>query len=252
MSVDLSGASDYTDVVFSSADFSSGTQNAPIFSFQQAIDLNNDFFALRWVQFPTSYYVFSSGYTSCTINGTAVTWPQGNYTPQEWINIVVPQLTNITITYDPITNKLIFTHTLANPITIVFSTTQLAFSLLGLLPGTNTGASPYSTPNCANFSGPNYMYLHSNFVSVFNQNKLYNSRQTAFPNNASDVMAMIPITVNRNAVNYYTPSEYSYHFTPTDFTHRLSFYFTLGERPEVVDFNGLPFQVALSGKQIIA
>ncbi len=250
MSSKLSGTADYSQISFNSSDFVDGSLNRPVFSFSRAIDLYPDFFRVKWCQFPTSYYVFTSAYTSCTINGTAVTWPQGNYTPSEWLAVVNPQLTNILGTYNAVTNRLVFTHTLGTALTITFSGSQAAWELLGFNSGVNTGASPYTSPRGCLFGGPNYMYLHSTFSSVFNQEKFINTgalRSSSF----NDVLTMIPITEDRNSVCLYQSSDDEYFYVPTTHTHRIDFYFTLGERTEIVDFNGLSFQVVMSGLEML-
>lgn len=237
----------YKYIAFSSGDSSDGNKNKPVFKFQHPIDNLSDYIAIRFVQFPFTYYVFSTNYTSCTINSTNVTWPRGNYTPAEWISVVQPQLTNITIAYSNITSKLTFTHTLAQPLTITFSGSERAFELLGFNAGVNTGASPYVAPNVALFSGPSYVYLHSDFASVFNQDRLVNTRQPISPNNFSDVIGMIPITVDRNQINTFQESSDVHFLTPTNYTHSIMFYFTLGERTEILDFNGGTFEIILVG-----
>lgn len=246
----LAGQPDYSEVCFSSSDFSDGNKNRPVFTFNQALDTYPDFFRLKMVQFPFTYYVFSTGYTSVTINGTSVTWPQGNYTPSEWIAVVNPQLTNITVTYSATTNKLTFTHSLGTALTITFAANELAWQHLGFNAGVNTGPTPYTSPNSVSFSGPNYVYLRSTFSSVYNQAKFINSRDTISRQNG-DVLAMIPIKVDRNQINVYEPTDDDFFLVPSNHTQRIDFYFSLGERTDVLNFNGDVFQIILTGKEIL-
>lgn len=246
----LSGQLDYSEVSFSSGDFVDGNKNRPVFTFNQAIDTYPDFFKIKLVQFPFTYYVFSAGYTSCTINGTSVSWPQGNYTPSEWLAVINPQLTNISGTYNTSQNKLVFTHSLGTALTISFSGAELAWQHLGFNSGVNTGASPFTSPNVVSFSGPNYVYLRSTFSSVYNQAKFINTRNTvsgAF----GDVLSLIPVNVDRNQVSLYQPQDDEFFLVPSTNTQRIDFYFTLGERTTVLDFNGETFQVILTGKEIL-
>lgn len=231
---------DYQQLTLSSDDFNYGNRNQPIFTFAHVID-ELDYLQVSRVIVPTTYYVFSTGYTSCTINGTAVSWGVGNYTPSEWISVVSPQVAGLTISYSDITNKLTFSA--AGTITITFSNTQFAWELLGLNAGTNTnGTNTFTTPNVVSFSGPNYLLLRSSLASVFNQNSLTFSASTIYGNN---VLCMIPITENRNSVILFQETIDRYFTWPTQGTKRIDLYFTLGQRSTPVDFNGQPFQVVL-------
>ena len=80
----------YAMLHLSSGDFQYGDKNKPTFIFEHEID-NFDSLRVTRAIIPATYYVFGAGYTSCTIQGTVVSWPQGNYTPAEWIGLVQPQ-----------------------------------------------------------------------------------------------------------------------------------------------------------------
>lgn len=231
----------FKQLTVSSDDFTSGSKNQPVFVFNHSID-DLDYLQVTSAIIPFTYYVFSEGYTSMTVNGVAVSWAIGNYTPDEWIAVVSPQLPLVTITFSEITNKLTFSA--GSTVSVVFNSAQLAWQHLGMIAGTNTnGTTSFTTPNVATFSGPNYMYLRSSLASVFNQESLIFSQSGRTGNN---VLAIIPITENRNSIIFFNETRDRYFTWPTQGTKRLDLYFTLGQRLEPVNFNGEAFQVQFS------
>jgi hypothetical protein len=235
----------YKEITLDSADFRTGSLNRPTFYFDSFMD-TFDYVIPTRITVPTTYYVFSSpSYVSCTINGTAVTWAAGNYTPAEWISVVQPQVSGLTITYSAITNKLTFTA--GSTVTVAFSATQKAWELLGFNAGSNSnGTTTLTSPNVVQFSGPNYLVLHSRIASVFNNSSIYFSKSIT-SGVQEDKFIMVPVDVNRNSVIYYTalPQRFFEWFDSS--TRSLEFYFTLGQREELVDFNGATFQIKLAG-----
>lgn len=235
----------YKEITLDSANFRTGSINRPTFYFDSFMD-DFDYVIPSRLIIPTTYYVFSSpAYVSCTINGTAVSWAAGNYTPSEWIAIVQPQVAGLTITYSTVTNKLTFAA--GSTVTVSFTSTQRAWELLGFNAGSNTnGTSTLTTPNVIQFSGPNYLVLHSRLASVFNNNSIYFSKNLTGATQ-EDNFIIVPVDVNRNSVIFYTaiPQRFFEWFDSS--TKSLEFYFTLGQRTEVVDFNGGTFQIKLSG-----
>lgn len=238
----------YKEITLDSANFRYGSKNKPAFFFNTFMD-DMDYINVAKVIVPTTYYVFTSEYTSCTINGTAVSWPVGNYTPAEWIstiNTTYPAL-GVTITYSSITNKLTFTG--GASFSIVFTSAQLASEYLGFSNGTfNSTANVITSPNCVQFSGPNYLILHTKMASVFNDSSIYFSpSQPVGVPETRDKMTIIPVTENRNSVVFYD-LVLDRHFEWLDSsTRNIEFYFTLGNRSDIVDFNGTSFQVKLTG-----
>ena len=235
----------YKEMTLSSNDFRTGNINQPIFYFDTFID-SLDKLSITRVIIPTTYYVFTApNYVSMTINGTAVSWPPGNYLCSEWIAIVQPQVPAVVITFSEITGRLTFTN--ANT-TITFSSTQLAWQLLGMTANGTNGTIPtsFTTPFSYNFSGPNYCYLRSRMASVFNGTNLYFSKPLS-DNSPEDKMILVPINQNRNSVvNYVTVADRYFDWFDSS-TRQVDFYCTLGERNEVMDFNGVAFQVVLTG-----
>jgi hypothetical protein len=239
----------YQVCALNSEDFHLQNKNNPIFTFDHEFQ-DFDTLKLHRAVIPFTFYVFTQAYTSCTIQGVAVTWPVGNYTPQEWIAVVQPQVAGLTIGYSDITGKMTFTHS-TNPVVVSFSATQLAYEVLGFSAGTNTnGTTTLVTPFVVQMSGPNFLMLRSSLGSFFNRNDMVFSktaRRTAVDSN--NILAMIPITVNRNGVIVYEDDDTN----DTQFTwdtisdKQISFYFTLGNRNDIVDFNGSSFQLWISG-----
>lgn len=240
----------YAMLHLNSADFVYGDINRPTFIFEHEID-NFDSLRVTRAMIPFTYYVFSSGYTSMTIQGTAVSWPEGNYTPAEWIAIVQPQVAGLTITYSDTTGK--FTFSSASNITLSFSATQFAWELIGANSGSTTpGTTTYTLPNVAQMSGPNYMYLHASNASFFNRSSMvYSICGKRTQTIANDIMAMIPIDVNRwGNIVYKEDDTLDTQFKwDTISDKQLSFYFTLGNRTTPINFNGSTFQIWINGSQ---
>lgn len=238
----------YKEVTLDSAQFRTGSIDRPTFYFDNFMD-TMDFITVNRVILPTTYYVFSApSYVSCTIGGTAVAWPAGNYTPDEWIAIVQPQVVGLTITYSLNTGKLTFAIT--GVFSIVFSATELAYEQLGFPAGTTLGTNMIVAPSVADFSGPNYAILHAKMASVFNGASIYYSRLGDDRNAVTDKLAMIPIDQNRNSVVFYESTRDQYFEWFDTQTRNLEFYFTLGTRKEIMTFNGNSFQIQLGGKSV--
>jgi hypothetical protein len=83
-------------------------------------------------------------------------------------------------------------------------------------------------------------------ASVFNGTNLYFSKPLS-DNSSEDKMILVPINQNRNSVvNYVTVADRYFDWFDSS-TRQVDFYCTLGERTEVMDFNGIAFQVVLTG-----
>lgn len=234
----------YKEVSLDSASFKTGSKDRPTFYFNTFMD-DMDYFCISKVILPTTYYVFSSpGYVSCTIGGTVVSWAEGNYTPDEWIAVVQPQVAGLTITYSLITGKLTFAK--AGAFSIVFAATEKAYELLGFPAGTTSGTNTIAAPFIADFSGPNYCILHARLASVFNGSSIYFSETTE--DVAQDSLKLIAIDENRNSVVVYRNEREEYFEWFDTQCRNLEFYFTLGTRKETMSFNGNSFQLVVSGQ----
>jgi len=234
----------YKEVSLDSASFKTGSTDRPTFYFNTFMD-DMDYMCISKVILPTTYYVFSSpSYVGCTIGGTVVSWPQGNYTPEEWIAVVQPQVVGLTITYSLITGKLTFAK--AGAFSIVFGATEKTYELIGFPAGTTSGTNTIVAPFIADFSGPNYCVLHTRLASVFNGSSIY------FSETAEDVgqdrLKMIPIDANRNSIVIYRNEREEYFEWFDTQCRNLEFYFTLGTRKELMTFNGNSFQLVISGQ----
>ena len=240
----------YAMLHLSSGDFQYGDKNKPTFIFEHEID-NFDSLRVTRAIIPATYYVFGAGYTSCTIQGTVVSWPQGNYTPAEWIGLVQPQVAGLTITYSDTTGK--FTFTSASNITLSFSATELAWELIGANSGSSTpGTTSYTLPNTAQMSGPNYLYLHASNANFFNRSSMvYSNCAKRTQTQPNDILAMIPITVNRwGLIEYKEDDSVDAQFRwDTISDKQLTFYLTLGDRTTVLDLNGSTYQLWINGTQ---
>lgn len=236
----------YKEITCDSRHFRSGTRDKPLFYFESFMD-DMDFVHVSTAVVPTTYYVFSSPtYNTLVINNNTATIPEGNYTVTEWIAAIqttgAASSVGLTINYNAITNKLTFTGT--SPLT--FSSTGM-HEMIGLNPGNNTnGTTTFVSPNCVNFSGPNYVVLHARMASTFNGSSIYFTKELSSAD-AEDKWIMIPIDQNRNSSVIYNtlPNRYFEWFDTT--TRHIELYFTLGHRTETLRFNGEPFQVSLAG-----
>jgi hypothetical protein len=255
----------YRELTFNSDDFKYNNQNNPGFVFDQQIQ-DVSLLQIHRAIVPTTYYVFSAPYyVSCTINGQAISWPEGNYSASTWIATVSPLLSNTTITYSDVTGKITISTTNATPASISFTGTpiapattpipQLAWELLGFNRGTSTNGTPtLVAPKVAQFSGPNFVYLRSSILAsvVNNETMSYsasttnNVNSTPLYSESDNILAMIPITENTGSVvNYINDSARFLWFSPTTL-RRVDFYFTLGNRSFPLNFNGVPFQLRLA------
>lgn len=242
----------YKEITLDSSDYRTGSLNRPTYQFNGFID-DLDYIHIERCIIPTTYYVFTSPkYVNMSVNGTSISWNAGNYTSTEWITAVQSQLTplGVTVIYDPITNKLKFSFTSVNPTNrISFTSSQKANELLGFNVGDNYDplsiGSSISSPNVCNFSGPNFITLRSTLASVFNGSSIYFSKKNE--TTPEDAMIIIPITENRNSVVFYESQPDKFFQWDDTSTRNIEFYCTLGNRDEVIDFNGESFQVKIVG-----
>lgn len=234
----------YKEINLDSAIRRGGTLNRPTFTFNHSM-VSLDYIHVDRIIVPTTYYVFKgTNNTSMSINGTSVTWSEGNYTPGEWITIVQPQVAGLTITYSQITNKLTFTHA-----TTTISIGLVPFSRLDRILGVDSGIHgvlSYTGPRVVQFSGPNYLVLHARMASNFNDSSIFFHRRLMQPP-AQDNFIIVPVTENRNGVVFYENSNDQYFEWFDASTREMEFYFTLGDGEEEVDFNGTSFQIKLAG-----
>lgn len=249
----------YGELVLDSGDFKYGDKNSPIFQFDQNID-EHQYFQVHRVIIPTTYYVFDITRTTMNVDGSLISWPAGNYTVNEWITLVSPSLPGgMTVTYDPVINKLVFRRAAA--FTILFSSSvvngqgipiQRGAEEIGFVQDVTatssvvTGMQQITSPFVVNFSGPNFVYMRSHMASVFNNSDLFFSN-TTITTTGGDILAMIPIDENRNSVTHYI--DRSGHMIPwrTTGNKRVNVYFTLGRRLDILDFNGTTFQLRIHG-----
>ena len=251
----------YQEIVLDSGDYKHGDKNVPHFQFDQDID-NSEFFQVHRVSVPTTYYVFDETSNSFTLDGTTtgnhlITWPPGNYTAEEWVNLMTVVLGDhgIDVEYSSITNKLTFFSIAVFGFNIQFKNStpssngyaELGFAHNVLYESVNYIVTHrIEAPFAAQFSGPNFMYLRSNMASVFNNEDLFFSNTTV-TSTGGDILAMVPIDQNRNSVVFYV--DQSNHMIPwrSRTNKRINMYFTLGRRTKPLDFNGHSFQVRLQG-----
>lgn len=249
----------YKEITLDSSDYRTGSLNKPTYQFNGFID-DLDYIHIERCVIPTTYYVFSAPfYVSMSVNGTLVEWGPGNYTPTEWITAIQPQLTplGVTVGYNPIRNVLGFTFaSLAPTNRISFLVTQKAYELLGFNVGDNFDTdypelgNTVISPKVCNFSGPNFITLRSNLASVFNGSSIYFSKKTE--TTPEDAMIIIPITENRNSVVFYESQPDKFFQWDDTSTRNIEFYCTLGNRDEVINFNGESFQVKIVGFSYIS
>ena len=67
----------YSMLHLNSEDFVYGSKDQPTFLFEHEIE-NFDYLRLIRAYVPFTYYVFSSGYTSCTVQGIHIATPPEN------------------------------------------------------------------------------------------------------------------------------------------------------------------------------
>jgi hypothetical protein len=242
----------YKEITLDSSDFRTGSLNRPTYHFNGFID-DLDYIHVERAVIPTTYYVFTSPkYTGMWVNNARITWPEGNYTPTEWIAAIQPQITSlgVTVAYSPITNKLTFTFsTISTSNSVEFISTDRAYELLGFNPGTNltvnnAGVIVQSRYAC-NFSGPNFITLRSNIASVFNGSSIYFTKKNE--TTPEDALIIIPITENRNSVVFYESQPDKFFQWDDTNTRNIEIYCTLGNRDELIDFNGESFQIKIVG-----
>lgn len=157
---------------------------------------------LSSVQIPYTFYVINDNTNTLTLNAGAnvVTLPNGNYTISNIITELITQIDaviggNTTVTYNNSTMKF----TIGNDSAfIVDSEEDQATSTLSTLIGfrvSSASSTSNTADSVANISGPNYIYIKSDFLTKNIHNKV-----TYIDNSYQDALAIIPVDVNAGSI----------------------------------------------------
>lgn len=159
---------------FNSENRDSGSNNQPNFNLQRPIDVK--FWRIKSVELPFSYYIVNSITDTLTFNdGTSrqVTVPDGNYDGsslatalQTVLNASASALV-FAVSYNSNNYKFTIEET-SGPTNFIINWSS--DSGLGGIMGydtlaNDTGASSYTSDNVSVLSGPNYLFVRSNFFS---------------------------------------------------------------------------------------
>ncbi len=223
------------------------------------------------VQIPFTWYVFNSLNNTFTLQEdiggpVTVTIPIGNYSSTSLASVLAGVLTAVspngrtyTVTFSgasstqPNTGKFTFTSSVAAVFTFTFASTEgnidpaIYLGFRGPTPFSSSAGGVLVSPNVANVTGPNYVYLQSSKMgSLFN---------TYLPEGADKVssvgseIAKIPVNVQPNGVIYWQdPSpDMWFDFSNISNLADIDFYFTLGNTSAQLplQFNGSSFSIKL-------
>jgi hypothetical protein len=196
------------------------------------------YLSVQSVSIPYSFYNVNSSTNllSYTVNGTTtnLTITNGNYNITQLISFLTTNMTGFTISYNSITNKLIFTHSTYN---FTINSTSTCLTIIGFSAlSTYTSTSlTLTSSNCINIQTVKRINIASNLIT-YNINK-------ANINNYS-ILCSIPINKPPFSVIEYSNVN---HFRTNLFINNISNVKLrlLDENGTLLDLNGCHFCVTL-------
>ena len=219
------------------------------------------------VQIPFSFYTINSSNNTFTLTDTTpltnvvITIPVGNYNTTTLISTLTTQLNAAgsagvySVTYSGTTGLFTFVKTGAASFTFTFGgvgdlgATNPRFNM-GFAAGANaTASNTLTSPNVANVSGPNYLYLNSRAFGAQLSLLLPRGAVQLGSGTAGPQLAKIPINVQPGGVIYWSDPDPQKWFTFEDLPllPQFDLYITVGNNatPAVTLLNGLGFSVKL-------
>lgn len=234
------------------------TDNA-LFYFDYPIQ-NVAFMKVIEAEIPMSYYTINSTNNTFTLtegSSVTVTITPGNYTSaslsttlQAALNAVSPTPKTYTVTFSSLTQKFTITAS-AGTFTLTFGTTgDTGLTNPRFFLGMNAGANAstltvLTSPNAANITGDNYLYICSDVLGGLVNSVMPNLSQTR--GQKGPQIAKIPVNVNPGEVIYYNdPVPEKWFPIPNLLQIRqLDLYLTLGTNPAKIQLNGQSFCIKL-------
>jgi hypothetical protein len=249
----MTADSRYVELYIDSNSFEIGSKNRATYNIEKPI---GDIMGMKLVsaEVPFSYYAINSSNNSFPVTDAGgsftMTITPANYTADELAEVIQTRLNlksggNVTtavyaLTYDINRNK--FTISANASFSLVFGASGTIAELMGFVPGTTypSTANTITAPNAADLGGRHYLYLRSNLGTL-----LYDSVHSGTQSTNANIIAKIPVSVNRNEILYFVnPVDQFFSLFPTRNTN-FEFYFTQGEADVPIDFNGLGFSLKI-------
>jgi len=239
--------------------------NAPLFRFENPL---SEIIGIKIIEvyIPCSYYVVTELNRTFVVNnittpGTfTVSLAVGTYTPTSLASNLKTQLDSATglvwaVTFNAVTAKLRFTATLA----AVPQTFNFVFGVSGndgstnlrIVMGFNSGQTVNSASlvgdNFVDVSGDSYIYVNSETLGP-HMNLHLPASSTTNKGGLGPEMGVIPITVNymEQIVWEDKSSEYVFYTPGINTLQTIDLYLTSGTSFNILDLNGLSFQVKLA------
>ena len=160
---------------------------------------------------PYTFYNINSSNNTLTYleNNTAytITITSGNYNVNNLITELMSKMVRFTITYNSITNKLIFVNSLYD---FTFSSLSTCLSLLGFSSNLSSSSKTLTSDKVVNLCPYRCICIHTN-LKTFSINKKYSNNTT--------LLASIPINCAPNSIILY---ENKNNFKSNTFTNNIS------------------------------
>lgn len=225
------------------------------------------------VQIPFTYYTFTSTNNTFFLEESnpserTVTIPVGNYSTNSLAVALGVALTNastgtdqstFTVSYSAITGTFSFSSSTNFPFAFKFNDyTVSPANLIGFNVGRSATSSSNGTnqvlvaPSVTMLTGPNYLYLNSNTMGQMFSIYLPEGAKYLVNGTRGPQLAKIPVNVQPNGIIYWTDPCPETWFNMQNLSNlaAIDFYFTLGNAPQVVQFNGPSFSLKMGIKLI--
>lgn len=255
-----------------SPDIASSTRDWPLFLLQKPLT-NVAAMKILEVQIPFTWYVFNSLNNTFTLQENiggpvTVTIPIGNYSTTSLTAVLASILTTAspngrtyTVTYSgasstqPNTGKLTFTSSVAAVFTFTFAGTEgnvdpaIYLGFRGSVPFNSSAGGILVSPNVANVTGPNYLYIQSRKMGSL-CDMLLPAGADKIGNGATGAeMAKVPVNVQPNGVIYWQDPDPEKWFDLENLVNfaDIDFFCTLGNTNAQLplQFNGSSFSLKL-------
>ena len=199
---------------------------------------NYIFVSITHAVIPMSFYNITSNNNVLvyTVNGVVNTFviPKGNYNIKDLLSILSSNLTNFTITYTKITNKITFTHSTYD---FIFNSSSTCFTLLGFVLNSN-----YSSSNMILISNQVIDLATNKCICICSNLPTKNINMSISKSNHS-ILESIPIDVAPNGILTYKGSGFRVN-TETNNINIIELKL-MNQNGYLLDLNGLDWSITI-------
>lgn len=226
-------------IVINSKDRSSGTSGN--FTVRNLNKNKAAGFMIEYVHLPYSWYNITSNTNAIVINGgTSVTVTPGSYSASSLASALQTSLQLVDATFTVTFSTTTLKFTIARSTNFVLNLSNSGFTMkrqLGFRSTSNTGSSTsHTSDSVVNLQNGNSVYLHSNVLSMAQDNKISDSR--------NEFVLSIPIDKNPGELIVYKPYRSTYLFKDAFDINAMTLYLKDADQNNI-DLNGVDWEIKI-------